>query len=598
MKTIKFFLLTLLSALVFGACSNEQKEPRDTSAPTKEVWLDLEMGPDAEEFRLLQNVVGGSITSPFVGSAKEFKILLCVNRNGATAPVYQKLTLTVPDSQLKPANQQDDSYATTIRPKYSGKVTVPSDGSGNYLLSAVVLEYDAGTGKTVYKSVALSGNEVSNIQVTSGGTAATQASPSDPILVQYPASGTDNRRVTQIDFKVPYIAEAVSVAPTATGTALEKVALKFKPSGRLLRFAVSNTLSCDANLKKLRIVSNAFFPDWKYDLSALTSGNLAQGKRADVNTWERTYTIDLAVPGKGKGKTYLGLWVMPNSATTGLNTKVYLTYDNNWETLAFESNNPLGTKGTQNISLSYPDPAYNGFPNNKLPYEYFAGLAKDEATVRGDAENIFSVTKPTVPYVHTDLAWMVMTDAYAAVATNTKYKIPTQEELGAILPATATTISTATASLKPGESIAVGGGEPKTYGSDYKASNNKVYAIRFTLDCNVSRMIYRYERIGTAGSFTTKDSYLKVSMKHIGVDDTYGTIEKLVAAGDAAFADAYSIYIPAPGAYGASGIAGQYVSMELLTSSNSSYRTSALRNLPTQYTNSPNSLKAVPLYHK
>lgn len=596
MKTIKFFLLTLLSALVFGACSNEQKEPRDTSAPTKEVWLDLEMGPDAEEFRLLQNVVEGSIKSPFVGSAKEFKILLCVNRNGATAPVYQELTLTVPDSQFQPTNQQGDSYATTIRPKYSGKVTVPSDGSGNYLLSAVVLEYDAGTGKTGYKSVALSGNEVSNIQVTSehlvGGTAATQASPSDPILVQYPASGTDK---TQIDFKVPYIAEAVSVAPTATGTALEKVALKFKPSGRLLRFAVSNKLACNANLKKLRIVSNAFFPDWKYDLSALTSGNLAQGKRADVNTWERTYTIDLAVP--GNGQTYLGLWVMPNSATTGLNTKVYLTYDNDWETLAFESNNALGTGGTQNISLNYPSPAYNGFPNNKLPHEYFAGLAKDEATVRGTAENIFSVTTPPVSYATTDFAMMTGANGTAAVATNAKYKIPTKEELGAILPAIGNAVSTATPSLSPDETITVGW-KTETYGSTYKASNNKVYAIRFILGCNSSRIIYRYEKVGT---WSKNGYHLKVSMKHIGVDDTYGTIEKLVAAGDAAFDGAYSIYIPGTGYGNSAGtsVTSLYGAMDLLTASATNfYRSNAAANIPTQSTAGSTSRKAVPLYHK
>lgn len=594
MKTIKFFLLTLLSALVFGACSNEQKEPRDTSAPTKEVWLDLEMGPDAEEFRLLQNVVGGSITYPFVGSAKEFKILLCVNRNGATAPVYQELTLTVPDSQLKPVDQQDDSYATTIRPKYSGKVTVPSDGSGNYLLSAVVLEYNAGTGKTGYKSVALSGNEVSNIQVTSehlvGGTAAAQASPSDPILVQYPASGTDK---TQIDFKVPYIAEAVSVAPTATGTALEKVALKFKPSGRLLRFEVSNKLACDANLKKLRIVSNAFFPDWKYDLSALTSGNLAQGKRADVNTWERTYTIDLAVP--GNGQTYLGLWVMPNSATTGLNTKVYLTYDNNWETLAFESNNPLGTGGTQNISLNYPDPAYNGFPNNKLPYEYFAGLAKDEATVSGTAENIHDLTTPPGSFQLTDFAMMTIANANAAVANNTKYRIPAIEELAAIMTGGTFIVKiNNTTAVTYNENITVGG-VTGTYKATYQASGNIVYAVRFQTDCNLSRMIYRYEYVGTARG----DGYhLKVSMKHIGPDDTYGTIDKLIAAGDAAFADAYSLYFPTTGYY-TSGPSGTYLSVALHTThGTSSYRNNAAINLPHQTSTGSTQRQGIPLYYR
>lgn len=554
-------MLSLLSALIFAACSNDNKDPQSIVAPTKEVWLNLEIGADAESLRLLQNVTAsGGIATPFIGGAKEFKILLCVTRSGATAPVYQELTLTVPADQVKSTTDQTDTYYSTIRPKYTGTITVPSDGSGNYSLSAVILDYDVETGgavtfKSDYKSVSLDGNVVSNIQVTSdhlvGGSTAAQTVSTDPILVQFPSKGTAK---TQIDFKVPYVAEAVSVAPTAKGDALEKVALSFKPSGRLLRFKVGNALSCAVKLTKLRIKTNAFFPDWKYDLSSLTSGNLVQGYRADVNTWERTYTIDLALSGNATAGDYLGLWVMPNSATSGLSTQVYLTDANGTEMLAFESSNALGSKGTQRVNLLYTAGGSNGFPNNKLPYEYFAGLAKNEATVSGTAEDINDLkTQPTagVDFDESSIVYMNLTTANVKIANNSTYKIPDLYELGAIFPAPAPHgdgIARAIGTNYPtvDERMTVGG-ETKDYKADYMSSNGTMYALRFQDPSGQDksrRMIYSYRYFGTFGK---PGYYLEVKMQHIGADDTYGTIEKLVAAGDTAFTGAYTLYFPGTG---------------------------------------------------
>lgn len=560
MKTIKVLLLSLLSALIFAACSNDNKDPQSMVAPTKEVWLNLEMGADAESLRLLQNVAAdGSIETPFIGGAKEFKILLCVTRSGATAPVYQELTLTVPADQVKSTTDQTDRYYATIRPKYTGKITVPSDGSGNYSLSAVILDYDVETGgavtfKSDYKSVSLDGNVVSNIQVTSdhlvGGSTATQTASTDPILVQFPSNGT----ATQIDFKVPYVAEAVSVALAASGDALEKVALSFKPSGRLLRFAVTNSSTSDVTFTKLRVKTNAFFPDWKYDLSSLSSGNLVQGNRADVNTWERTYTIDLAVTGNSIAENYLGLWVMPNSATSGLSTQIYLTDANGSEVLAFESSKALGSKGTQNVKLTYTATKSNGFPNNKLPYEYFAGLAKNEATVSGTAEDINDLkTQPTagVDFDESSIVYMNLTTANATIANNSTYKIPDLYELGVIFPAPAPKGDGITRTIGRNypdvdERMTVGG-ETKDYKADYMSSNGTMYALRFQDPSGQDksrRMIYSYRYFGTFGA---AGYYLEVKMQHIGADDTYGTIEKLVAAGDTAFTGAYTLYFPGTG---------------------------------------------------
>lgn len=616
MRTIKVLLLSLLSALIFVACSNDNKDPQSMVVRTKEVWLNLEMGADAESLRLLQNVTAtGSIATPFIGGAKEFKILLCVTRSGATAPVYQELTLTVPADQVKSTTDQTDTYYSTIRPKYTGKITVPSDGSGNYSLSAVILDYDVETGgavtfKSGYKSVNLDGNVVSNIQVTSdhlvGGSTATQTASTDPILVQFPSNGTAQ---TQIDFKVPYVAEAVSVAPTAKGDALEKVALSFKPSGRLLRFKVGNALSCAVKLTKLRIKTNAFFPDWKYDLSSLTSGNLVQGYRADVNTWERTYTIDLALSGNATAGDYLGLWVMPNSATSGLSTQVYLTDANGTEMLAFESSNALGSKGTQNVNLLYTAGGSNGFPNNKLPYEYFAGLAKDEATVSGTATNIDDLRTQKASYSKDDFAYMTFAASSAAIANNMIYKIPTLEELSGIFLGSTDGIAIqwnstdrvdVTIPKTSIQNITVGG-KTKTYTNTYQGDNvNTIYAVRFQDECNLSRMIYRYRRIGTYG----QNGYqLEVSMKYIGPDDTYGTIDNLVQAGDTAFTDAYTLYFPYTGYYSTStstSPTGFTTVMTIRTATVARINSSALNNLPTPVPVSSRQTSpiVIPLFYK
>ncbi len=616
MRTIKVLLLSLLSALVFAACSNDNKELQSIAAPTKEVWLNLEIGADAESLRLLQNVTAnGSIATPFIGGAKEFKILLCVTRSGATAPVYQELTLTIPADQVKAIADQTDTYYSTIRPKYSGMVTVPSDGSGNYSLSAVILDYDvdaslATAPKASYTSVSLDGNVVSNIQVTSdhlvGGSATTQTASTDPILVRFPSNGTAK---TQIDFKVPYVAEAVSVAPTAKGDALEKVSLSFKPSGRLLRFAVGNGLSCAVNLTKLRIKTNAFFPDWKYDLASLASGNLVQGYRADVNTWEKTYTINLALSGNATAGDYLGLWVMPNSATSGLNTQIYLTDANGAEMLAFESSNPLGSQGTQRVNLLYTAGGSNGFPNNKLPYEYFAGIAKDEATVSGTATNIDDLRTQKASYSKEDFAYMDLAASSAAIANNTTYKIPTLEELGGIfmqgqqgsaIQWNSTARIDVTIPKTSTQSITVGG-VTKTYTNTYQGDNaNAIYAVRFQDECSLSRMIYRYRRIGTYGA---SGYQLEVSMKYIGPDDTYGTIDKLVAAGDAAFTGAYTLYFPYTGYYGSStstSTTGLTTVMLIRSATGQRINSASLNNVPTPTLSltQQNLRMIIPLYYK
>lgn len=562
MKTIKLLLLSLLSLFAFVACSSDDKDPQSKVAPTKELWVDLEMKPDTEGFRLLQNVsASGSVTTPFMGNATSLKVLLCVTRSGASAPVYQELSLTIPASEAKTVADQTDTYYTTIHPKYSGKITVPSDGSGAYTLSAVILDYDVEAGGAVatssdYKSVERVNNVVSKIVVTSanqiGGKTVAQASATEPILIQYPTNGTSGS-TTPIDFKVPYIAEPISVALAASGDALEAVSLSFKPSGRLLRFSVTNATTSAVTFTKLKIKTNAFFSDWDYNLSELSAGNLLQGYRTDLNAWERTYTIDLTASAGSSATDYLGLWVMPNKTQTGLSTQVYLVDASGAEVLAFESTNRLGDKGTQRINLAYAAPAPNGFPNGKLPYEYFVGLAENLETVAGTAVNINDLkTQPAagVSFDESSIVYMNHTTANTTVQSNTNYKIPTMHELAGIFPGSEGNISRAIENTMSysdfKETISVGG-ETNDYLADYASFNGVVYGVRFqdpTAQDKSKRMIYRYRYWGTFGN---PGYHLEVNMKYIGADDTYDTPEKLIAAGDVAFVDAYTLYFPGTG---------------------------------------------------
>lgn len=548
MKTIKQAFICLCGILLLGACGSEVSEPEKT-ALTREVWVDLGISANDESLRVLQNVDdAGNVTTPYLaaGADVQYEILLCVKNTDGSAPVYQRITLKGTEDNL-------NKPYTDYRAKFSGKITVPG-GTNQYLLSAVLLSTNSTPdGQTIQFASVDANNVVSNIAPTAqtliGGEVINTAGPQ---LVQLPTKAGASVR----NFMIPYIASDVQVNLNADGNALEPVTLQFKPSGKLIKFRFHNASQQSVQFSQLRVKTNAFFKDWKYNLSALATGNLAHGYRENTNEWEQTYPLlqKEYLPNSYHDLLY-ALWVMPTTVTTGLSTQVFLTnYSTGEEVLVFESANTLGTKPSQRITLSYTGIKGNGFPNNKLPYEYFVGLAQNRATVEGTAENINDLkTKPTlgVDFDESSIVYMNLTDANATVQSNANYKIPTMYELGGIFPAPnyggiSTAVSNTSSYSDFPERISVGG-EINNYLADYASSNSVVYGVRFQDPAGQDkskRMIYRYRYWGTFGQ---PGYHLEVNMKHIGADDTYDTPDKLIAAGDIAFADAYTLYFPGTG---------------------------------------------------
>lgn len=538
MKKFKYLFALLFCTLCYYSCQKEQElglqlKP-DTEAVAQSLFAELSIATD--ELRLAHEIdpVTGHTIRPQL-SDKDLSIRVCVRREQGGTAQHQTLRF------IKQAGDQSVSYR--------GNIQVPTDGTGGYLLSAIVLGEEGGD-----TYARLSGNDVEVL----------------------PATELALAEGTLLKTNVPYVVKDEPIYIAQGGSSITPIALTFKPSGTLLRMQLSNATNTEQTFTAITLKSNAFFPTWSYDLSGREASNLRAGYRASLDAWEQRYPIaPITLAAGATAKQYYYVWVMPRSTeSSDVKTEVFVE-NSVGESLFAASRSAIPKEGGLRFALqvgkqTLPIPTdvnstvAPSFPSGKFPWERFAGVF-----VWGDQDEhgFHPVVLPTetVPNgkgvrdggLYTRYPYE---SDYRLLEEKTLYKVPTQAELTALLPNIDYSITHSRGNdhdyrLKTVIFYPQMSGVKKIIervcfsDEDYFLSSEyigveaekTIYAIRFSGWNNGMRMAYRYQWGGEHAY--RKISRLVISMKFIGNDPSYN-IQTLPQKGEVFWADSHKVYLP------------------------------------------------------
>ncbi|MDY5857707.1 MAG: hypothetical protein SPK09_00550 [Porphyromonas sp.] len=494
MKIISKISALLLGVLLIASCSQEQVVPAQTETEVaksegRQLGVNLSVGID--EARVYQDVSTSPKTTPVL-TESNLKMRVVVTYNGVSE--HQTLEF----KKVPGANK-----AT-----YSGMITVPAIGAGQYTITAALLGQADGT-----EYARLSGNEVVAI-------------PATALVV------ADNNVVKST---VPYIAQTTGTL-SADGKSLESSALTLKPSGTLLRIKVQNMTGREDTFTSIKIQTNAFVTDWSYDLSNYKGGNLQEGKAPSTATSEYTLALPSAVTlaDKAVDATDYYLWVMPTKETT-LKTKIYVRSTRNYDYLAFKKTTALAVgKLTTATAKPLPHMPITYFEPNPLNATVSATTAAGTDAPSGPFRYISDINATYFNSKETQ-AIMRMGDIQVTKTINGQevvgtYYMPTPNEVRSIftvpstrwdLPLTESNENNVNFPWAPKTTIS---GATATY----MGKDGILYALRFKgYDNNRFLMAYKYERVGTFA--LNSSSAIKITSRYIGTDGAAGVTINTVA---------------------------------------------------------------------
>lgn len=494
--------LVLLGLTLFS-CSKESDvleidTPSSQTVKTQVIHVDLEAG-EAGELRLTQEIDDrGHAVRPFM-SDKNLKIRVAVRlNNDANTIAYQTLEFTKLEG---------------LRARYSGQLTVP-----------------AGSNPTTDKY------EISGILLSEvNGEEFTQVEGDDKvssIVKEMPSAGLVTAQGGKLGTKIPYVAEWMSIK--ITNGVVQPVNMRFKPNGTLLRFKVTNRQAQNIKPTKIKIFTNAFFEDWKYDFRRLNGNGLVWGQRDAGNAlWLKTF--DLPNPQMVAPETasvWYYMWVMPTASTTGLQTKIWVELEGSGEAVGFSSSH-VPSMGSVPINLQVRpssvdgnfdglNPGYFegdgngnndntaavGFPEGKIPLEYLA----EYNVAAGGTSFVDTHTNNASGYFSWEDAMKIKISGY---------HIPSQDEMRAILVPGESSANYYSNMTKTVDELIVVAGEAYSVTSEYTSKGNGIlYALRFAQGTKKDKLTaYRYERLGTftAGNL---DARVKISARYLGATFT------------------------------------------------------------------------------
>lgn len=392
-------------------------------------------------------------------------------------------------------------HATLPRITFSGKLKVPTSGSGNYKITAVLLR-ETKVGGSVYATV----------------------NTASPNVVSIVPTGDDLVTITsgKVATNVPYVATGEVVPTGLNKTSIADVWLRFRTSGSLLRFQFTNQTKDTQTINSIKIKTNAFFPTWAYNLNNISGGNLKEGYAPNVNTWEATYRIPGAVTlAPGKTSSYYYLWVMPNKSTTKLNTEIY-AYNSGGGAFSVATTKALtlgGKKIAFNLSTLVQPPL--PFPGGKQPLDEIPADSQGFVKiVVGNGTTVpYKMVSPDNnfdPEANRDYAYHTMEYARSKFSDITidgvKYHLPSRREL-AILGINEVLRTSTTDFLEevriPGDTYSY----TNRYGARGVGTSDGYVATRFLLQENKNKYlsVYRYQLITTEGR-----PYIKITSRFLG----------------------------------------------------------------------------------
>lgn len=339
LKSIAGLALTMLGLL---SCNKEDVTQSLVSdkVKTDPYYIELE-ADDLGETRLAQVVdAEGRPTSVFLED-KDLRVQLAIRRKGESTVVTQMIRMQRVPNQTKV--------------RYTGYINIP-----------------AGTATTVQLSAAV----ISELSDTSDSPAQTDmrflTEPTDDYLTTMKTTSLlkkdDNGR---LHIPIPYIADwQDATLSKGLGNVPHRIVgakLRFKPSGTILRFQLSNKLTTPVKVTKLCVKTNVFVDQWRYNLKTgvTTPNKLFHGEPMEnvalplsqEQRYEWTLPAPVTVPAAtgttpGKLNDWYYVWVMgTNNLPTSKKTVVSVASEGNTGYAdVFMSEESLKL-GTQSVAL-------------------------------------------------------------------------------------------------------------------------------------------------------------------------------------------------------------------------------------------------------
>lgn len=494
-----------LALLALTACGKDL-EPSSQSivseAPsTQEVYASLSAGQDQESLRVLYNLTGddSGATSGLSMAEKDLMIRVAIKR-GTGVPTYQDLTF----KKVKGENKAI----------YEGPITVPTDGSGDYQLSAVLLHEVGGLtfAKANTNDKTLGYPHVVNINAT-------------PKALRL-ASGN------QIQANVPYLSAWQSVALDASGTKLAPTAIKFKPQGTLLRFRIKNETDQAYSIKQVNFMSRAMSPAAALYFHQLSPVDPSFPRIRPMSLYPPyAYTLPTshqtiaAKSGDQPSKSpWFYIWVIPmdgnqvHSTVVDLITTSGAKLENVFSTaeplpwgsvpVTFTIRNSGHTGTFENVG-EVPNEWGSAYRPSKLALDYVSEYDFDNNEVnRGFVEHH--------EFAADNIGRFTWSDAVAKFSTpvvikGKKYSLPTVAEMHSVFPLRyldrkdgeggSPTLFSSNSYDNVLEKEVKLGDLIKNYYADYRGSSTVTYAVRFKDNTNLNRTAFKYEIEETSSQY-------------------------------------------------------------------------------------------------
>lgn len=492
-----------LAVISLTACNKEQEIiPTPAEPKTKIVQINLSAAQDGD-LRVaygLRPDETGALTGL---QLSDKNVLLRVGvRRGNGTPVMQTLEFT----------KASGNSAT-----YSGPIEIPTDGSGNYQIAAVLIGEKDG----------LTFGQVTEVEPSNYST------PSRPIKYNIDFSRTGFIKPTgnKIEANIPYATVWQPMTVNSAG-GVDPVRLNMKPQASLLRVRIKNETAASQTFHSLYVTTTAFsysaafyFLDEDDNMPALLKGN--------QDVMELKLPEPITVPGKQGVLPSYSQWlymvVYPRKHNLGYSTIVTMKTSANGEYFeVFRTNQymPLGSvpmtlvyTGTHSASYGELEEqgdwgSMAGTPRPKLSLEYAAEYNFNQDGTALLTDNKKSNTKVGI----FSFAEAAKVFAIPKVLNGVTYVLPSLEEMRSVFPATSDDSGMGFVKhtlgkpyydvLERGIKI---GAITQDYKSDYyRVNRNEFYAVRFKSASNRNRTAFRYvdSSIGEEKSLRIEALYL------------------------------------------------------------------------------------------
>lgn len=511
-----------LALLALTACGKDLEPSLAPDAPeapkTKVVHIDLTAGQDLNDLRVLYNLASdgtGAITG-LAMSEKDVNLRIAV-KQGSGEPTYQTLTFT---------KVQGENRAT-----YSGQITIPSGGTGEYKLSAILLS-EVGSGAKTFATV-----DAAN------STYAWGFYPNAVVVRQTPANAKQLELPVgnKLDTNVPYVSAWQTVTLSSDGTKLAPTKLKLEPQGTILRFRIKNETQNTYNIKEVDFVTNAFSPTGRFVFTKESAYNVGfpefiRGDFYPPYSYKLPKTNQTIVAASSTAPSlspWYYIWVMPTHSRT-FDTRVDLVATDGSKMIGvFSTDKPL-SPGSVPMTLTIKNTGHGaGFGEiGEVPNEWGSVITKPKLALEYVATKDFNQAGNN--FVNDDdpnVGRFIWTEAISkfsspVVIEGVKYSIPTASEMRSIFPPEYIKSKEDGVRIKVDQPIDVSnfreravkiGDITKDYYSDfYGTGNNICYAIRFKDKTNWNKTAFRYERITATDPSGTTTASWKVTCRYIG----------------------------------------------------------------------------------